>query len=124
MAAKRKDNFIVTMHHMIFVSASKEKGLISLLCNSQEVRVFNFYFSLRPRIFHERVMPLYCFPNFIKTPPVASCFVSEHGLHERKLNLLGSFQPFVFLVEGISYRLLALIEDLVLGYLNAVLPKI
>lgn len=69
-------------------------------------------------------MPLYCFRNFIKTPPVASCFVSEHGLQERKLNLLGSFQPFVFLIKGISYRLLALVEDLVLVYLNAVPPKI
>lgn len=80
VAAKRKENFIVThTHHMIFNFASKEKGLISPLCNTPEVRVFNFYFSLRLRSFHEQALIVYCFWEFIKstTRCLVFCFTAQ-----------------------------------------------
>lgn len=97
MAAKRKEDFIVTMHNMIFVFASKEKGLISPLCNTAEVTVFNFYFSLRHRIFHERVIPLYCFRNFIKNTTRCPMFCFRARFTRTKIKPFRIFSAFCLL---------------------------
>lgn len=75
-----KKIFIVThTHHMIFNFASKEKGLISPLCNTPEARAFNFYFSLRHRSFEEQALLVYCFWEFIKstTRCLVFCFTAQ-----------------------------------------------
>lgn len=62
---KTQRNFLLLENTTWFWFLRQKRNAWYHLCALSR-RVFNFYFSLRHRIFHEQVIPLYCLRDFIK----------------------------------------------------------